>query len=163
MRRGIAVGCLALALLVTGCSGGMGGSGGSDGYGGYGGGGGGAAASVAGLKTAESDLGTIVVTEDGMTAYRFDDDTQGATENACTSTVCKANWTPIVTERAAPTSDGVTGEIGTIAASGDAKQITLDGWPLYTYNGDSAAGDVKGQGVEGTWWVVSPAGAKIEK
>ena len=77
--------------------------------------------------------------------------------------MCKANWTPIVTEKSTPSADGVTGEVGTILASGSTMQLTLDGWPLYTYNGDSAAGDVKGQGVEGTWWVVAPDGAKIQK
>ncbi|MGB4136749.1 MAG: hypothetical protein WA971_09305 [Microbacterium sp.] len=164
MRRLLAVGGLALLLFATGCAGGSTGSpgGGSDGYGGGGYGGGGSTVSaVTGLKVSDSPLGKIVVTDSGMTAYRFDDDTQGATKNACTSTVCRSNWTPITVGGGSPSVEGVTGKVVTIAAAGGKQQITLDGWPLYTYNGDAAAGDVKGQGVEGTWWVVDPTGMKI--
>ena len=37
----------------------------------------------------------------------------------------------------------------------------MDGWPLYTFARDAAPGDVNGQNVQGTWFVVSPQGAKI--
>jgi predicted lipoprotein with Yx(FWY)xxD motif len=41
--------------------------------------------------------------------------------------------------------------------------VTLNGWPLYYYAGDSAAGDTNGQAVGGIWWVLDPAGEKISE
>jgi hypothetical protein len=58
-------------------------------------------------------------------------------------------------------ADGITGKLGTIKSEGGKRQVTLNGWPLYTYAGDSQPGDVNGQNVQGTWFVVSPSGAKI--
>jgi hypothetical protein len=49
--------------------------------------------------------------------------------------------------------------IGTIK-SGNALQVTYNRWPLYTYAGDSAAGRAKGQGLDGIWFAVTPAGTK---
>jgi Secreted repeat of unknown function len=43
-------------------------------------------------------------------------------------------------------------------------QATYDGHPLYTYAGDSAAGQVKGNGLNvsgGLWWAMTPAGTKL--
>ncbi|ALX66630.1 COG4315 family predicted lipoprotein [Microbacterium sp. XT11] len=49
--------------------------------------------------------------------------------------------------------------LGVADSDGD-KQITLNGWPLYYFAGDEKAGDVKGQGVNGVWWVLTPAGER---
>ncbi|WP_249295848.1 hypothetical protein [Agrococcus sp. Marseille-Q4369] len=54
-----------------------------------------------------------------------------------------------------------TGELGTIVGVDGATQVTLNGWPLYDFAGDSAAGDVAGQGVNDVWWVLSPAGERM--
>lgn len=112
------------------------------------------------LTTAESDLGEIVVDGEGMTVYVFDSDTQGGDSSSCEG-ACATNWPAVTTDSDAPVVEGVTGEIGTITGVDGATQVTLDGWPLYYFAGDSAAGDVNGQGVNGVWWVVSPAGEKI--
>jgi len=45
-------------------------------------------------------------------------------------------------------------------------QLTVNGWPMYTYAGDAAAGDATGQGKNlsgGLWWVVDPSGAWVKK
>jgi hypothetical protein len=42
--------------------------------------------------------------------------------------------------------------------------VTYAGWPLYTYSGDSAAGQANGQGLNtygGRWYVLSPGGTAI--
>ena len=44
------------------------------------------------------------------------------------------------------------------------KQATYDGHPLYTYVGDTAPGQVKGNALNvsgGLWWVMTPTGAKV--
>ena len=41
------------------------------------------------------------------------------------------------------------------------KQQTIDCWPIYTFAGDTKPGDTNGQGVGGTWYVVSPDGKPV--
>ncbi len=112
------------------------------------------------LKTADTSLGEIVVDADGTTLYMFDTDTQGSGKSSCTGE-CLMNWPPLTTEGDAPSVQGVTGEVGTITTADGSTQVTLNGWPLYYFAGDSAAGDVNGQGVGGIWWVLSPAGERM--
>lgn len=163
MRRTLAVAALALGLILTGCgSGGAGDSGAdapsnSDGGGMYGDGG---DTMASDLKLSDTELGEIVVTADGMTAYMFDKDTQGAATSACTG-ACLQNWPPIIATGDMPMGDSITGELGTIKTADGKMQVTLNGWPLYLFAGDSAAGDVNGQGVKDVWWVVDAAGEKV--
>src|SRR5918997_1313963 len=51
-------------------------------------------------------------------------------------------------------------ELGEIVVDGEL-QVTVDGRPVYLYAGDSAPGDVAGQGVDGEWWAVGPDGSEI--
>jgi predicted lipoprotein with Yx(FWY)xxD motif len=113
------------------------------------------------LATADSALGTIVVDSKGMTVYMFDKDTQGSGESSCTGG-CLEAWPPVVAESDSPAVDGVTGDVATITRDDGTVQVTLDGWPLYYWQGDAAAGDVAGQGVQDVWWVLAPDGSKIE-
>lgn len=112
------------------------------------------------LATAHTKLGTVVVDGQGKTVYVFDHDTAGSGKSACTG-ACTGLWPALTSTSMHPTARGITGTVGTITVSGGQHQITLNGLPLYTYSGDNAAGDVNGQGVQGIWWVVSPAGKKI--
>jgi predicted lipoprotein with Yx(FWY)xxD motif len=146
----LAVGVVAL----SGC-----GSGGDDGSAGAPGGG---PAEDAELATADSDLGTIVVDDDGKTVYVFDKDTPGSGKSSCTGE-CLEAWPPVVAESDSPVADGVTGDVGTITRDDGTAQLTLDGSPLYYWQGDVAPGDVTGQGVQGVWWVVAPDGSKIQE
>jgi predicted lipoprotein with Yx(FWY)xxD motif len=112
------------------------------------------------LKTADSDLGEIVVDADGRTVYVFDKDTAGDGKSVCSGD-CLAKWPAVTADSDDPAVDGVTGEVGTITRDDGSTQVTLGGMPLYLYAGDSQAGDVTGQAVGGIWWVVGADGAKI--
>lgn len=114
---------------------------------------------AASLMTAETDLGTIVTDGDGMVVYQFDQDTQGSGMSSCTGD-CLVNWPP-VPGGDNPTLDGITGEVTTITGTDGNPQLALNGWPLYYYAGDSAAGDTNGQAVQDVWWVIDPAGTPI--
>ncbi|MFF2387372.1 hypothetical protein [Agromyces sp. NPDC058104] len=170
MNTRIASGMAALGLVVAlaGCTGGSGGSDTTTDDSGYGGEtsttteapDSGAASAGAALATADSSLGEIVVDGEGMTVYMFDTDTQGGDASSCEGQ-CATNWPAVTTDSDDPEVEGVTGEVGTITGVDGSTQLTLDGWPLYTFAGDSAAGDTNGQGVNGVWWVLSPAGEKI--
>lgn len=112
------------------------------------------------LMVAESSLGEIVVDGEGMTVYMFDNDTQGSGTSSCEGQ-CATNWPAVTTEEDAPEVEGVTGEVGTITGVDGATQVTLNGWPLYYFAGDSVPGDVAGQGVNEVWWVLSPEGERM--
>lgn len=112
------------------------------------------------LSTASTSLGTIVVDGKSLTVYVFDKDTKGAGSSAC-SGGCATTWPAVESATATPSVTGVTGTVGTITGTDGKLQVTLNGLPLYTFASDSGAGDVKGQGVGGIWWVVAPDGSKI--
>ena len=112
------------------------------------------------LTTADSSLGEIVVDGEGMTVYMFDNDTQGADASVCEGD-CATNWPAVTTDSDSPEVEGVTGEVGTIEGVDGSTQVTLNGWPLYYFVGDEAAGDTNGQGVNEVWWVLTPDGERF--
>jgi predicted lipoprotein with Yx(FWY)xxD motif len=120
------------------------------------------AATGATLATGKTSLGTIVVDGKGDTVYEFTSDTANSGKSTCYGD-CASTWAAVTTSSSQPTVKGVTGTVGTIKRTDGKTQVTLGGMPLYTYASDSAPGDVSGQGLMSTWWVVSPAGTQITK
>ena len=118
-------------------------------------------AGAAELKTASSGAGQIVVDAKGMSVYFFTKDVKDSGTSACTG-ACIAAWPPVLTESDSPAVDGVTGTVGTIATPEGKKQVTTNGLPVYYYIQDKAAGDITGQGVNGVWYLVSPAGEMVK-
>ena len=121
----------------------------------------GSSSSAALMVTGNSSLGQIVTTGAGATVYRYDADTNNPPKSNCNGG-CASAWPPVlVTGSGMPAVSGVSSSaVGEVTRSDGSKQLTLDGWPLYTYAGDSGAGSVAGQGSGGTWWAVTPTGAK---
>ncbi|GAA1980474.1 hypothetical protein GCM10009817_21760 [Terrabacter lapilli] len=115
---------------------------------------------VSALKTASTPLGDVVTDGNGMTLYIFTKDPKGTTKSACTG-ACLAAWPAALMGSSAPTATGITGTVGSIAAPGGGKQVTLNGRPLYYFAKDQAAGDVLGQGVLNVWWVLGTTGEPI--
>jgi predicted lipoprotein with Yx(FWY)xxD motif len=118
-------------------------------------------AGAAELKTASSGAGQIVVDANGMSVYFFTKDVKDSGTSACTA-ACIAAWPPVLTESDSPAVDGVTGTVGTIATPEGKKQVTINGLPVYYYIQDKAAGDITGQGVNGVWYLVTPAGEMVK-
>ena len=109
------------------------------------------------VMVADSSLGSILVDGDGNTLYLFTPDTQG--ESTCYDQ-CEANWPPLVDDVEA--GDGIDAALlGTAARTDGSEQVTYNGWPLYYFANDSAAGDTNGQGINDVWYVVDPQGAAI--
>jgi predicted lipoprotein with Yx(FWY)xxD motif len=102
-------------------------------------------------------LGTILVDQSGRTLYRYTPDGVGKT--TCTGT-CATIWPPLTlpsgTTHVTATGGVTSSELGTIVRPGGTLQVTFAGMPLYLYSGDNGPGQVNGQGVAGTWFVVSP-------
>ncbi|MFF1877758.1 hypothetical protein [Leifsonia sp. NPDC058230] len=158
-RIGIVLGAAAVTLLaLAGCSsGGTGTDGGSpsssassapD-------------ASATVLKTATTSLGTVLVDGQGKTVYVYDLDKANSGKSACTG-ACIGQWPAVAAGSATPKVDGVTGMVGSITGTDGKPQVTVNGLPLYTFSGDSSAGDVTGQGFDNIWWVVGANGDKIK-
>ena len=112
------------------------------------------------LKTASSSAGNIVVDAAGMSVYYFTKDVKDSGTSACTA-ACLTAWPPVLTTAATPAAEGVTGTLGTITTPAGAKQLTLNGLPLYYFAKDTKPGDILGQGVSGVWYLASPAGEMI--
>ena len=101
--------------------------------------------------------GTQVLTNSaGFTLYWFAPDT--STTSKCTGS-CAAFWPPV--KGPATAGSGVTGTLGTITRPDGSTQAAYDGHPLYTYAGDSAPGQAKGNGLNvsgGVWHEVTVSG-----
>jgi predicted lipoprotein with Yx(FWY)xxD motif len=109
------------------------------------------------ITTADiSGIGKVLVNAQGFTLYYLTTD-QHSTPT-CTGS-CASTWPPQMVSGSVPAAgSGVTGPLGTVASPSGGKQLTYMGWPLYTYSGDSAAGQANGQGSAGTWFAMSAGG-----
>jgi predicted lipoprotein with Yx(FWY)xxD motif len=110
------------------------------------------------VKITQSDLGPILTDQAGRTLYAFTRD-KGGTSNCAEG--CIATW-PALTS-AAPVSAGAGTAKNLLGAAERAEgtsQAVYGDWPLYYYAGDTEAGDINGQGVDGVWFVLS-AGGKL--
>lgn len=103
---------------------------------------------------------SILVDSKGMTLYTFSADSSGM--SAC-SGGCATVWPPLtVPSGTTPKGgSGATGTFTTITRSDGTLQVTWGGHPLYTFSGDSAAGDTNGQNItsDGGKWTVVTVGA----
>jgi predicted lipoprotein with Yx(FWY)xxD motif len=114
------------------------------------------AATADSLKTADIGGVRVLTNAKGFTLYSFAPDTP--TTSRCNGT-CAQNWPPVQGPATAP---GVTGPFGTIKRSDGSTQATFDGHPLYTFVGDTAPGQAKGNGLNafgGLWHEVTTSGS----
>jgi len=117
--------------------------------------------SSASLRLESSTLpsvGSVLTGPNGRTLYYFTTDTSGAT--SCTGQ-CAVVWPPLVVPSGTtPTlPSGVSGNVSTASRPDGTTQVTYQGHRLYYYEGDTAPGTDKGQGVDGTWFVLSTSGS----
>jgi len=114
-------------------------------------------ASSSALMTATINGTKVVTNSKGLTLYWFVPDT--STTSKCTGS-CATYWPPV--KGPATAGAGVTGTLGTITRSDGTKQATYDGHPLYTYVGDTAPGQAKGNALNlsgGLWYEMTVSGA----
>ncbi|MEU6221347.1 hypothetical protein ABZ845_28190 [Streptomyces sp. NPDC047022] len=93
--------------------------------------------------------------------YRFDDDTADPSQSACNG-ACATKWPPVTIQEGGNVYlAGVNPkEVGAIRRQDGQVQITVGGWPLYRFSGDSKPGDLNGQGINGKWFAAGPTGEK---
>jgi predicted lipoprotein with Yx(FWY)xxD motif len=119
------------------------------------------AASVVSTKT--SSLGTFLVDGNGRALYLWDAD--HGSKSTC-SGACAQAWPPVTTTGTPKASGAVKASLLGITKRADgSREVTYAGHPLYTFAGDTKAGQTAGQGSNGfgaPWWVVTPAGKALQ-
>lgn len=117
------------------------------------------------VKVEKTKLGTIVATTKGRALYMWRADK--ARTSACYGQ-CATYWPPLLTSSARPRGGaGIQASLlGTTRRKDGKLQVTYAGHPLYTFAGDSAAGQANGEGSNGfgaKWYVLAPSGAVIDR
>jgi predicted lipoprotein with Yx(FWY)xxD motif len=104
----------------------------------------------------------ILVDGNGRTLYLFENDQPN--QSACAG-ACAAAWPVDQTTGMPKAGRGVVGSLlGTIKRADGSTQVTYNQHPLYAFQGDHAAGQHNGQGVDAfgaKWYMVTPAGGAV--
>jgi predicted lipoprotein with Yx(FWY)xxD motif len=114
------------------------------------------------VDVASTSLGSVLVDSKGRTLYLFQADK--GKKSTCNG-ACAATWPPLMTTAKPTAGSGVKDSLlGSTKRSDGSEQVTYNGHPLYTFQGDTASGQTNGQGSTNfgaVWYVVSPAGSQI--
>lgn len=104
--------------------------------------------------TVDNKSETILTDIKGKTLYYF---TQDALHNIACTTGCIDSWPPLL-YNGTGTVSASTSLPGTLTTekTANGNQVVYNGHYLYTYSGDSAPGETKGQGIGGKWYVATP-------
>jgi predicted lipoprotein with Yx(FWY)xxD motif len=114
------------------------------------------------LRSESALGGSVLAAPNGHTLYRLSPET--ARHLLCTSSACLGVWKPLTVKTKSTTvkrPSGAKGSTGFVKR-GKAFQVTLGGKPLYTFSGDSASGQARGDGIRsfgGTWHAMTMAKA----
>ena len=113
------------------------------------------------IMTHSTSKGTVLTNGQGRTIYWFAKDTP--TTSNCSGT-CASYWPPVIGTPKAASGASLSMGFGTITRPDGQVQATYDRHPLYTYMGDTAAGQISGNALNlsgGLWWAMTPSGAKL--
>lgn len=111
------------------------------------------------VRTAETELGTILVDDQGRTLYGFTKDKPGRAD--CDAD-CIAVWPALISAKDVTAQGGADASLlEEVKLGAGAEQAVYGDWPLYYYVGDVTAGDVNGQGLDGEWFVIAADGKLI--
>lgn len=102
--------------------------------------------------------GSILVDDQDRPLYIYTNDTQNGGTSACSDAECIAEWPPVLTDGMPVAGTGISQDmLGTVTREDGTVQATYNGWPLYY----SASGSSNEHGEEGTWFLVTTAGAAV--
>ncbi|MBB4908082.1 COG4315 family predicted lipoprotein [Actinophytocola algeriensis] len=104
-------------------------------------------------------LGDVLTTEDGRTLYLFTQDSTAPSATTCLDE-CAQKWPPLMATGGIRVTGAEQRLVGTLIRPEGGTQVTVGGWPLYTFAQDTTPGQAEGQGVLGTWFAVTPEGEK---
>ena len=98
-----------------------------------------------------SKLGWVLAEANGLVVYTYGGDTKGGSPT-CTGG-CASLWPAVTGLPQAGPADTFPGSFGTVTMTNGGKQITYNGYPLYTLKGAGAL-STKGDGMDGKWHVI---------
>ncbi len=110
----------------------------------------------------KASLGFYLVNGSGFTLYLYTKDTPNSGLSTCYGQ-CATFWPPFYSPAGSlllPPGLNAS-SFGTITRTDGSKQITYEGWPLYTYAPDKSAGQTTGQGQQNVWYVINFPTIKI--
>lgn len=108
------------------------------------------------IKMAMATVGgksvTILTNTQGLTLYYR---TSDSASSVCdSSNGCSSSWPPLLSASVPTVAGSLPGKL-TVQTNANGSQVEYNGHPLYTFSGDSAAGQMNGQGLGGVWFVVT--------
>lgn len=89
------------------------------------------------------NVGSVLVDDTGKALYSSNLEASG--KIVCDIAACNAFWKPLILNGGKPTASAGVGELGVIKRPDGARQVTVNGKPLYTFSEDSA-GKATGNG-----------------
>jgi predicted lipoprotein with Yx(FWY)xxD motif len=114
------------------------------------------------VDVAKTGLGDVLVDSQGRTLYLFLAD-QGTTSEC--SGQCAVNWPPVEVGGSPTAGKGADASLIATTVRSDGKtQVTYNGHPVYSFQGDKKAGDTNGEGLVAFgagWFALSPAGNQV--
>ena len=106
------------------------------------------------LTVKKTSIGYVLATSSGRTVYWYGKDVKGSGKSSCTGG-CLSAWPAVKGTPSVASGVKLTGKLGHITGAGGVTQATYNGYPLYTYVGDTAARQTSGNGSGGEWHVIS--------
>lgn len=96
---------------------------------------------------------TVLTDRQGLTLYSLSAEKHG--RFVCTGS-CLSTWMPLLVSPGVKPTGPV--ELGAIKRPDGKRQVTFQGRPLYTFDGDSRRGEANGEGFKdvGTWHAATP-------
>jgi predicted lipoprotein with Yx(FWY)xxD motif len=108
----------------------------------------------AGVKIMEKEaIGKYLADGDGMALYRFTKDEKNVSH--CIEG-CAVNWPPFHSDLSTITEGFDTSQFAAITRTDGRQQTTYKAMPLYYFKNDRYPGDTFGDGLGGSWFLITP-------
>ena len=122
-----------------------------------------AASGRATVSVRKTKLGRVLVDAQGRTLYLFMKD---KSDKSTCAGACAKGWPPLLTNGKPKAGKGAESKLLGTTARKSGTQVTYAGHPLYTFAGDTRAGQTNGEGSKAfgaAWYVLAPNGHRIDK
>ncbi|MHB8456540.1 MAG: COG4315 family predicted lipoprotein [Acidimicrobiales bacterium] len=113
------------------------------------------------VRSNHTKVGSVLATSNGRTLYELL--SVSGKPLPCTG-ACTSIWPPFLAVSGGGNPRAGSGVTARLAV-GKSQQVTVGGIPLFLYSGDTASGQVNGQGIHtfgGTWHAVTPSGQPMK-
>ena len=108
------------------------------------------------LKIGEvAPIGSVLTNPAGLTLYTYRDDVPNSGQSSVPAAIAP-NWPPLTVTGDVVAPPGLPGQLGSFTRPDGSKQVMYNGMPLYTFVGDTQAGQANGQGLLGLWFAATP-------